>query len=83
MSSQFRKDVPILKVFKQPVTALPSSSYFDNAISFAMIRGGHVDVAIMGGLQVDEGANLANWAVPDRPLLGMGDAEDLPAAPKS
>ncbi|MFP5356504.1 MAG: CoA-transferase, partial [Gemmatimonadota bacterium] len=62
---------------KVPVTALPGSSYFDSADSFAMIRGGHVDVAIMGGLQVDEGANLANWAVPGKPLLGVGGAMDL------
>jgi len=62
---------------KVPVTALPGSSYFDSADSFAMIRGGHVDVAIMGGLQVDEEANLANWAVPGKPLLGVGGAMDL------
>jgi 3-oxoacid CoA-transferase len=62
---------------KIPVTALPGSSYFDSADSFAMIRGGHVDVAIMGGLQVDETANLANWAVPGKPLLGVGGAMDL------
>jgi 3-oxoacid CoA-transferase len=62
---------------KIPVTALPGSSYFDSADSFAMIRGGHVDVAIMGGLQVDEGASLANWAVPGQPLLGVGGAMDL------
>lgn len=62
---------------KIPVTALPGSSYFDSADSFAMIRGGHVDVAIMGGLQVDEQANLANWAIPGKPLLGVGGAMDL------
>ena len=62
---------------KQPVTALPGSSYFDSADSFAMIRGGHVDVAVMGGLQVDERGNLANWAVPGKPLLGVGGAMDL------
>ncbi len=62
---------------KQPVTALPGAAYFDSADSFAMIRGGHVDVAIMGGLQVDEQANLANWAVPGQPLLGIGGAMDL------
>ena len=62
---------------KVPVTALPGSSYFDSADSFAMIRGGHIDVAIMGGLQVDESANLANWAVPGKPLLGVGGAMDL------
>jgi len=62
---------------KIPVTALPGASYFDSAMSFAMIRGGHVDVAVMGGLQVDENANLANWAVPGRPLPGVGGAMDL------
>ena len=67
---------------KIPVTALPGSSYFDSADSFAMIRGGHVDVAIMGGLQVDERANLANWAAPGRPLLGVGGAMDLASGAK-
>ena len=62
---------------KVPVTALPGASYFDSALSFAMIRGGHVDVAIMGGLQVDQVGNLANWAVPGAPLLGVGGAMDL------
>jgi 3-oxoacid CoA-transferase len=62
---------------KSPVTALPGSSYFDSADSFAMIRGGHVDVAVMGGLQVDEQANLANWTIPGQPLLGVGGAMDL------
>lgn len=67
---------------KIPVTALPGASYFDSADSFAMIRGGHVDVAIMGGLQVDEKANLANWAVPGKPLLGVGGAMDLASGAK-
>ena len=67
---------------KIPVTALPGSSYFDSADSFAMIRGGHVDAAIMGGLQVDEQANLANWAAPGRPLLGVGGAMDLASGAK-
>ena len=67
---------------KIPVTALPGSSYFDSADSFAMIRGGHVDVAIMGGLQVDEKANLANWAAPGKPLLGVGGAMDLASGAK-
>jgi len=64
---------------KIPVTALKGSSYFDSADSFAMIRGGHIDVAIMGGLEVDEKQNLANWAVPGKPLLGVGGAMDLAA----
>ena len=67
---------------KIPVTALRGASYFDSADSFAMIRGGHVDVAIMGGLQVDEAANLANWAVPGKPLLGVGGAMDLASGAK-
>src|SRR5690606_1973467 len=57
---------------KIPVSAVPGTSYFDSAASFAMIRGGHVDVAVMGGLEVDAKGNLANWAVPGKPLLGVG-----------
>jgi 3-oxoacid CoA-transferase len=67
---------------KIPVTALLGSSYFDSADSFAMIRGGHVDVAIMGGLEIDEKGNLANWAVPGKPLLGVGGAMDLASGAK-
>lgn len=62
---------------KIPVTALSGASYFDSAASFGMIRGGHVDAAVMGGLQVDAAGNLANWAVPGKPLLGVGGAMDL------
>lgn len=67
---------------KVPVTALQGSSYFDSTDSFAMIRGGHIDVAVMGGLEVDEDANLANWAVPGKPLLGVGGAMDLATGAK-
>ncbi|MEZ4656635.1 MAG: 3-oxoacid CoA-transferase [Caldilineaceae bacterium] len=74
-------DYPI-NAGKIPVTALPGASYFDSATSFAMIRGGHVNVALMGGLQVDEAANLANWAVPGKPLLGVGGAMDLASGAK-
>ncbi|MBO0334030.1 3-oxoacid CoA-transferase subunit B [Sneathiella sp. CAU 1612] len=67
---------------KVPVTALLGASYFDSAVSFSMIRGGHIDVAIMGGLQVDEAGNLANWSVPGKPLLGVGGAMDLASGAK-
>jgi 3-oxoacid CoA-transferase len=67
---------------KIPVTPLPGASYFDTTTSFGMIRGKHVDVAIMGGLQVDVYGNLANWAVPGKPLLGVGGAMDLASGAK-
>jgi 3-oxoacid CoA-transferase len=67
---------------KIPVTPLLGASYFDSATSFGMIRGGHIDVAIMGGLQVDSSGNLANWAVPGKPLLGVGGAMDLASGAK-
>ncbi|MGR3811782.1 3-oxoacid CoA-transferase [Jiulongibacter sp. NS-SX5] len=67
---------------KIPVTALKGSSYFDSSDSFAMIRGGHIDVAVMGGLEIDEAGNLANWSVPGKPLLGVGGAMDLASGAK-
>jgi len=61
----------------QPITLIPGGSYFDSAMSFAMIRGGHVDATFLGTLQVDEEGNIANWIVPGKMLAGMGGAMDL------